>query len=414
MRSVSWDRMSAADAQLWWLSAKVPNDQFLVYVFDGTPDIAAAVNEVRRNAQRYDDLRMRVRDDNPLRYPRWIRGGIDAEQFVVHEPTGHPQVGEPGDWRSCLESVAAVEQLDATRMAWRVHVFPPAVVVVQMSHALGDGTRSAALAAALLGRRDAIAAVTPDRGRLLWRAIVAARAHRAMVGEIAAGALDPPPAPHPALSVNARPTGTPVLRTLVLDRTRLHRPTVTVAALSAVAEALGGYLADRGEDISDLSAEVPMASPSTVKARNNFRNVSVPLHPVADGDARSALIARELRAARRRAEHRATQASAAAFAAVPAPLLRWGMRQFDPEARSATVSGHTVVSSVNRGAADLTFGGQPVLLTAGYPALSPMMSLTHGVHGIGEVVAVSVHADPTVVDVDDYLDRLGNALGCQP
>ena len=33
--------------------------------------------------------------------------------------------------------------------------------------------------------------------------------------------------------------------------------------------------------------------------------------------------------------------------------------------------------SVNRGPADLTFGGRRVLLTAGFPALSPMMGLTH-------------------------------------
>ena len=83
------------------------------------------------------------------------------------------------------------------------------------------------------------------------------------------------------------------------------------------------------------------------------------------------------------------------------------------DVRSPTVSGHTVVSSVNRGPADLSFGGRPVVLTAGFPALSPMMGLTHGVHGIGEAVAVSVHADPGVVDVDDYLERLAQALGCQ-
>ena len=51
-------------------------------------------------------------------------------------------------------------------------------------------------------------------------------------------------------------------------------------------------------------------------------------------------------------------------------------------------------------------------LTAGFPALSPMMGLTHGVHGIGDMVAVSVHADPAAIDADDYLDRLADALGC--
>ena len=90
------------------------------------------------------------------------------------------------------------------------------------------------------------------------------------------------------------------------------------------------------------------------------------------------------------------------------------MGRFDPTVRSTTVIGHTVVSSINRGAADLSFGGHPVVLTAGYPALSTMMSLTHGVHGIGGRMAISIHADPSVVDIDDYTHRLSDALGCQP
>lgn len=51
-----------------------------------------------------------------------------------------------------------------------------------------------------------------------------------------------------------------------------------------------------------------------------------------------------------------------------------------------------------------------MLLTAGFPALSPNMGLTHGVHGIGETVAIGVHADPDVVDVDAYAERLACAL----
>ena len=90
------------------------------------------------------------------------------------------------------------------------------------------------------------------------------------------------------------------------------------------------------------------------------------------------------------------------------------MGRFDPAARSSTVTGHTVVSSINRGPADLNFGGRPVILTAGYPALSPMMALTHGVHGIGSTIAFSVHADATVIDVDDYIGRLHEALVARP
>ena len=95
---------------------------------------------------------------------------------------------------------------------------------------------------------------------------------------------------------------------------------------------------------------------------------------------------------------------------MPAPLLRWGVTQFDADVRSPTVTGNTVVSSVNRGAADLYFGEARVALTAGYPALSPLMSLTHGVHGIGDAIAISVHAAESAVDIDDYRDRLDAAL----
>lgn len=80
--------------------------------------------------------------------------------------------------------------------------------------------------------------------------------------------------------------------------------------------------------------------------------------------------------------------------------------------RSATVTGNTVVSSVNRGAADLRFGAATVALTAGFPGLSPMMGLTHGVHGIGDTVAVSVHAaDSAIGDIDAYVERLARELG---
>jgi hypothetical protein len=75
------------------------------------------------------------------------------------------------------------------------------------------------------------------------------------------------------------------------------------------------------------------------------------------------------------------------------------------------VSGNTVVSSVYRGPADLRFGGAPALLTAGYPALSPAMGLVHGVHGIGDTIAISVHAAASAVgDIDDYTARLDAEL----
>jgi hypothetical protein len=51
------------------------------------------------------------------------------------------------------------------------------------------------------------------------------------------------------------------------------------------------------------------------------------------------------------------------------------------------------------------------VVTAGYPGLSPMMGLSHGVHGIGDTVAISVHAAESAVgDIDAYVARLDAAL----
>jgi hypothetical protein len=154
-----------------------------------------------------------------------------------------------------------------------------------------------------------------------------------------------------------------------------------------------------------------MAKPGVRHAHNHFGNVVVGLYPPLAPDTRVERIAADLANGRRRAEHPAARAADRAFAAVPAPLLRWGVAQFDPDARPELVGGNTVVSSVYRGKADLHFGGAPVVLTAGYPALSPAMSLTHGVHGIGDTVAISVHAAESAIgDIDAYVHRLEAAL----
>jgi hypothetical protein len=135
------------------------------------------------------------------------------------------------------------------------------------------------------------------------------------------------------------------------------------------------------------------------------------LHPDLPYAERSSRIAAELAQRRQRAAHPALQAANLASAAVPAPLVRSGVLAFDPTTRTATATGTPVVSSVHRGAADLLFGGVPVVVSAGCPALSPMMGLTHGVHGIGDTVAVSVHAaESAVADIDAYVERLTDAL----
>ncbi len=414
-------RLAAVDAQTYWMSAKIPNDQFLVYGFAGVPtDLEHAIDVIRCRASDCAELRLRVREGNAMTYPAWVSRDVDEGQFTVHEI-------DDNSWAGCLAAISrlADDHLDPRMYAWRMHVFtsvdgvPGAtgvgtVAVLQISHVLADGVRSSAMAARLFGRTVDIAPVTAPRVRgvkLPWRGLLAARTHRRLVGDTAAG-LVPAQAPsRPALRSNTRPSGVRSVRTVVRHRDQLPGPTVTIGVLCAVSTALSAHLRGLGDDPSTLGAEVPMAKTTAREANNHFGNVSVGLYPELGFDERATRIAAEFADRRRRAEHPAMRAASRAFAVTPAPLLRWGVAQFDPTVRSPTVTGNTVVSSVNRGPADLQFGGAPVVVTAGYPALSPMMGLTHGVHGIGDTVAVSVHAAESAIgDVDEYVARLDAAL----
>jgi hypothetical protein len=403
------------------MSAKIPNDQFLLYAFDGVAsDVQRALAVVRDRARACPELRLRIRDRGFLTYPMWGDGDVTEDQFVVHDLNDRT-------WAGCLAVVAGLgeDQLDAQAMTWRLHVFSPVeglptggmgtVAVLQATHALGDGRRSSALAALLFGRRGTVPLVKsppPFRGAALpWRAFRAARSHRQLVRDAEVGVVPPQADSRPALRSNVRPEGVRSIRTVVRHRSEVSGPTVTIGVLAAVSTALSEHLRELGDDTAMLGAEVPMAKSVVRQAHNHFGNVGVGLYPGLEFDERVVRIADDLECRRRRAAHPAMSAASRASAAVPAPLLRWGVEQFDPDARSPTVTGNTVVSSVNRGAADLHFGGAPVILTAGYPGLSPMMGVTHGVHGIGDTVAVSVHAAESAIgDVDVYVDRLASAL----
>ncbi|MGK2882150.1 MAG: DUF1298 domain-containing protein [Mycobacterium sp.] len=407
--------MSAVDAKFYWMSAAVPSDQFLLYAFDGiSDDVDAVLAELRARAALCHDFTIRVQDSSRFRYPRWVSAGVNSsmQRHQLHDSS----------WQGCLNAIAALadRQLDCGIRPWRMHVFAPVngapacagpstVAVLQVAHALADGTRAAALAAWLFGRPGAPPSPPLTvRGRWVGRAWTAARTQKRLTADTEAGRLPPAGRSWAHLQTNNRPEGVRSVRTLVRRRDELRGPSVTVAVLAATGVALRRQL---GVDGVDIGAEVPMAKSGQPSARNHFRSVGVGLRPALSWAERTQAIADDLTARRLRGEHPAAVAADEANASVPAGLLRWGVSKFDPDVRWPTVGGNTVVSSVNRGRSDLRFGSAPVVLTAGYPALSPMMGLVHGVHGIGKNVAISVHAAESAVgDVDAYVSLLGRAL----
>lgn len=408
--------MAAVDAQFYWMSAKIPSDEFLLYAFDGEPaDLDRAAAQLLGRAAACPALAVRVHDGCSLTYPQWVPAPVTAEQVIYHDLPDRT-------WAGCLTRVAGLadQQLDLRRTPWLLHVFTPvlgipgvegpgAVAVLQLPHALADGARGTAMASWLFGRAVPVPAVPrPRPGCFGWRAVQAAHAHHALTRDTRAGLLAAGVGSRPPVATNTRPRGARSVRTLVRHRAQLRGPTVTIGALAAVSTALSRLL---GDAAPSLGAEVPMVKPGVRQANNHFGNAVVGLYPQLAPDARMARIRTDLTNARRRFEHPAAHTASRAFAAVPAPLLRWGISQFDADARPTEVLGNTVLSSVNRGPADLRFGDARVVLTAGYPALSPAMGLTHGVHGIGETIAISVHsAESAVSDIDAYVELLAGAL----
>ncbi|KXP03953.1 WS/DGAT domain-containing protein [Tsukamurella pseudospumae] len=416
----------------------MPSDQFLLYCFDHGaargPSAAEVADLVMERAPSITDLRLRIAPaPGDLEHPAW------APNTVVDVREGVART-----WAEVPAAVARLfaRQVDATVSPWRLHVLPhvagaprctgtATVVVLQVAHALADGRRASAIARALF---DGAPAAAVPVFRPLPRAV---RAGRGVIGlpvalarTVALGLLSSParaeidrrtraenlPAPvpgSPLTVLNASPDASRDVRMVVRDNASLRSEhTVTVNALAAVSLAVERYLRRRGVAAPDaLAAEVMVARERRRGERNAFGNVSVPLYPDVPPAERPALIAGALDRARVRAASHLWRTVGAAEEAAPSVLASMGVRAFDPSVRPETMAGATVLSSVHRGPSDLVLLGGRSVFTAGFPALSPAMGLTHGVHGLGDAVTVSVTSSRTAVpDPDDYAELLEAAL----
>ncbi|MGB6124659.1 MAG: hypothetical protein WBG47_04820 [Gordonia sp. (in: high G+C Gram-positive bacteria)] len=464
--------LSPPDAAMYWRSLNSPTDQFLLYAFalsadgadgnhrdgnhrDGNHREGAILGELRERADRIADLHLRI-DPVPgnLDFPRWTRTPIRDDQFRLH----------PGDtWEDCLLTIA--DMMDRGPAAggrtpdelWRVHVFgdltqlPTAagghgrVVVLQMSHALGDGRTASAIARCLLSAEGppAGSASSGQRSGEEWSRRVpiwgfASDACAAGVGLMTtlpklaaamalgidawrrAGPTEAAgehglPSTTPAaivptrLNVSAPAAAAPKitrLRTVTVPRkrVRLCGPSVTtgvLAVLGTVLPEIGGSSDGR------VVAEVTIAREPVAGQRNNFFTTGIDLRsdlPLAD---RAMVIDQQLRDARVRDDVPVRRAERRAAAQAPAVLESLAVVMNAASATPARVAGTTIVSSVNRGPDDLALGGGRVLFTAGFPALSAVHGLSHGVHGIGDVVTISIASHSMV---EAQLDRYVAAL----
>ncbi|WP_420039205.1 hypothetical protein [Gordonia sp. MP11Mi] len=418
--------MAPADAAMYWASRFAANDQFLLFAFDASTAASpqSLVAQVRRSAAAVADLHLAVESvPSDLDFPRWVPAAVRDDAVVVRPG--------PYDWAGVLGEIAGVPRLWG-RELWRVHVFdgvsgvhgaggPARVAVLQISHALGDGRRASAIARALFGgefpgtARDAPVSVDTGMLAALRGAILIGpqvmRATVLGVGAWTASDHRRVAAPVPLTRGNTDPGATRELRTLTMPvaAAKAGGRSVTAGVLAGIADILPGFL---DAPARDACAEVTVAfadrPEAQVLARNRFQTAGVNLHAdERDRARRAGLIGDELAAARRRIDSAALVASRRAAGAAPAVLAAVAVRLGADAPPPAAVSGWTVVSSVNRGPADLTFAGGRVLLTAGFPALSCVHSLTHGVHGIGDTVTVSVCAGGTIAtDVDRYMTLL--------
>ncbi|WP_067885470.1 WS/DGAT domain-containing protein [Nocardia vaccinii] len=439
--------LAPQDATRYWLSHRTVNDLFLLYCFtDAGQSFEQLRDEVCKRAASIPDLCVRLREHR-FAYPEWVPCAISAEQIT------EPVLAAPR-WPNV---VAALEDLlsrgvRADEHPWRLHLFrgirdapggvsPALVAVLQLSHALADGRRSAEIARALwsdvahrevLGSSARMAAVRNfaaslrpveavallgmpvAMARTVIRGLDAERARRRLEELTDRGEIPPPAVEFPLTRINHPPApNSHAIRMMVREDLRVPGYTVTVVAATATARALSRYLAEHDEPNVPLGAQVSMALPvSSRRPRNNYVDLAVEL-PVDEPDPhrRATRIAADLAARRSRALHPLMTARNRVTEVIPAPVLRRDIAGYPLDLTPETLTGHTVISSVNRGPADLLFGNGLVRWTAGFPALGTVMHLTHGIHGLGNTVTVSIHADPDVIpDIDAYAELVDAAL----
>ena len=441
------------DAMFHYVSAPHRSmDQYMTIVFDSdaaeAPSFEDVVAHLERRARRVPRLKIRICEAlGQLEHPRWVNDPLPVRDHVVDH--------DLADGRHTLESFLAelsTVPIDATDRAWTVHVGRGApsiegvrgvatVVVVQISHALSDGSVGTGIARALFGPDEltenvhfaddpAVSRPRPIRDALRGLLLLPVRwlrsqktMRRSQRGYLAAVATGEIFAPQPVQTtyLNAHPDGTRAVHILQFpkDRWTSGTATVTVTALTAVGAALREHLGMHGEKgVEHLRALVPAALDTSVEwpAINRTIPTAVALHPqLTDATERAYAVSRAMTPQRAHVNDRRHVDATRSAEGYPAALLigfgrrtRLAAQRTGMPERTTT---HTTVSSVNRTSLTLELGSNRARLFAGTASLGPGCSLSHAVYGYGDVVTVCVTACPTTVpDHAGYVETLRTAI----
>ncbi|MGF0311332.1 wax ester/triacylglycerol synthase domain-containing protein [Rhodococcus sp. IEGM1428] len=447
--------MDVKDAMFHFASAPHRSmDQYTMIVFDSRdtepPSFDQVAAHVEHRARLVPRLGIRICEaPGQWEFPRWIRDPHPVRDHLVNH--------DLSDGRHTVESFLAELSsvpIDATDRAWKIHVGQglsevdgvrgaATVVVVQISHAMSDGSVGTHIARALFGRADNLqnteSTALPDpvasrarprydaaKGAVLlplrWARsqIPMVRAQKKYLAAVRDGELVVP-APVEAARFNAHPDETRAVHVLQFPKSQWTGgpPTVTVTALTAVGSAMAEYFAAHGEpDRDDLRALVPTALSTSVPwpAVNRTLPAAVTLHPqLADATRRASAVGEALAQQREHVtDHRHLDATRSAEVYPAALMLGFGRHGRRTAPRTGTpdrVTTHTVVTSVNRTSLDLTLGSARAQSCSGVAALGPGCSVSHAVYGYGDLVTVCVAACPTTVpDHAEYANMLRSAI----
>lgn len=115
------EQMAPRDAQMYWMSTKIPNDQFLLFCFDSpTADLDTVRSVTAARAARIADLRVRAVDvAGHLDYPYWAPRDESQLPLTVHTLAD-------ASWPQCRSAVAALlsSTVDIRESPWHLHLFP--------------------------------------------------------------------------------------------------------------------------------------------------------------------------------------------------------------------------------------------------------------------------------------------------